>query len=189
MKTKVDMNFFKNKNIQPNRQFADLTMNIKSKKIETPSRSINECIIDNNSISSLKNIVKSSVKCNMIPLNREHIVKDLRSNLFSTIIPDLKINPLDTPSKLNTSQITANSRQRKKSQVFVIEQPELSDRSKDTNKDNLNSGNKNISQLLDQSCPNHVLPKNIKDKFELLSIISIPPENKLFNINDGKVLK
>ena len=181
-KRKLDLTIYKNKNINSTRQFEEFTKNITSKIIDnSPSISTNECLKEG-SIASLKNSLKMNIKnvyCDSQLRDKNHMVNDLKITLFNSKVPEFKNNPPITN--------TARSRHRIKSQIFVVEQPELTDRSREANKElQINFNNHKKAASLDIGIQIYGQSSNFNQNLENDSLLNIISQNKLNNINESK---
>jgi hypothetical protein len=180
-KLKLDLNVFKSRDIESTRQYAELQRIMgKNRADVTPSRSAIECG-KQDSIVSLKNSMKIRFKevDNTLKFNeKEEMVKEGKLTInFKSKHSDGKL-PSGNPSFVNTSENTA----RRKSQVYILEQPELTDRSREVSKD---PGVHKKAISYTRTTPPYRLQCKAGDKMEDNSIFSLTSETKIEKKNES----
>lgn len=157
-KLKLELNVLKNKEIYSTKQYADLSRLINN----NPDDTLTKSVIDSEKIDSLKSSLNSQVK--KINAHKKYKVKEDISNNLKIPMRAKKNHdhkfPSANPSFVNNNESTA----RRKSQVFIVEPPELTDRSKDYGEMCIVNNYHNKSISIDKSLGSHYYTNKKEDK-------------------------
>lgn len=167
---------FKTRDIQSTKQYAELQRLMgKTRDDKTPSRSLNQ-VSKQESIASLKNSMKIRIRAVDNSLKNEE--KDINFNELRPNIQSITKKISDKIPSSNPSFVNTETTARRKSQVYIVEQPEMTDRSRGQSTDpNFQFHKKAIS--MDRSTPTNKQIVKKGDKMEDNSVFSITSDSKL----------